>query len=290
MQTRPPSDAPSGTAPREIGFDAALAALEWMIELGVSEPVGDVPVNAYALPERLAMPERLASPERATAPAEQPRAERRPVPERVLTPEGPDPVVVARQAATRAATLEDLRAAIDGYDLCALKQGARNTVFADGNPKARVMLIGEAPGRDEDMQGKPFVGRAGHLLDRMLAAVDLGRSAPDPERAVYITNVLPWRPPGNRDPDPAEIAQMLPFLERHVALADPDLIVLMGNTACAAALGKRGITRLRGDWTEAFGRPALPTLHPANLLRTPANKRLVWADLLSLRARLNRQI
>ncbi|MFD2172698.1 uracil-DNA glycosylase [Rhodobacter lacus] len=278
MQTHPPPDA-AHAGPPEIGFEAALAALEWMLELGVCEPVGDAPVNAYDLPERLAMPERAM-------PAPQPRAERPQPPVRIVAAEGPDPVAVAQQAAAKATTLEELRAAIESYDLCPLKQGARNTVFADGTAKARVMLIGEAPGRDEDLQGKPFVGRAGQLLDRMLAAVDLARTAPDPARAVYIANVLPWRPPGNRDPEPAEIAQMLPFLARHVALVDPDLIVLMGNTACAAALGTRGITRLRGTWTEAFGRPALPTLHPANLLRTPANKRLVWADLLSLRARL----
>ncbi|SOB94704.1 uracil-DNA glycosylase [Rhodobacter maris] len=278
MQNPPPPDTALAPPP-EIGFEAALAALEWMVELGVSEPVGDIPVNAYELPERLVIPERPAS-----APA--PRADRPQPPARGMAAEGPDPVTLARQVAAKAATLEALREAIEDYDLCPLKQGARNTVFADGNPKARVMLIGEAPGRDEDLQGKPFVGRAGQLLDRMLAAIGLDRGSPDPARAVYIANVLPWRPPVNRDPEPAEIAQMLPFLARHVELVDPDLIVLMGNTACAAALGTRGITRLRGSWTEAFGRPALPTLHPANLLRAPANKRLVWADLLSLRARL----
>ena len=165
--------------------------------------------------------------------------------------------------------------------------GARNTVFADGKPAARVMIIGEAPGRDEDQKGLPFVGRAGHLLDKMFAAIGLSRQSPDAEAALYITNVLPWRPPGNRDPEPAEIAQMLPFLARHVDLADPDLIVLMGNAACSAALGKRGILRLRGTWAEAFGRPALPMTHPAYLLRNPAAKREAWADLLSLRARLD---
>ncbi|MBZ4021198.1 uracil-DNA glycosylase [Rhodobacter sp. TJ_12] len=270
MQTHPPTD---------LSYDAALAALEWMVELGVSAPVGDDPVNAYDLPDRLAMPERPATPAPAPSPA-------RPVPVARME-DSVDVVAVARAAAAKAATLDDLREAIIGYEHCPLKQGARNTVFADGNPKARVMLIGEAPGRDEDLQGKPFVGRAGQLLDKMLAAVGLDRSAPDPNGSVYIANVLPWRPPGNRDPEPAEIAQMLPFLARHVELIDPDMIVLMGNTACAAALGKRGITRLRGTWTEAFGRPTLPTLHPANLFRAPANKRLVWEDLLALRARLN---
>ncbi|MEO1097401.1 MAG: uracil-DNA glycosylase, partial [Bacteroidota bacterium] len=151
----------------------------------------------------------------------------------------------------------------------------------DGTAGARVMIIGEAPGRDEDREGKPFVGRAGQLLDKMLGAIGLSR-----DESVYITNVLPWRPPQNRDPKPDEIAMMQPFLHRHITLADPDVLVVVGNHACQALLGKRGITRLRGDWTEARGKPALPMFHPAYLLRNPAAKREAWADLLSLQARL----
>ncbi|HEY0214157.1 MAG TPA: uracil-DNA glycosylase [Paenirhodobacter sp.] len=259
----------------QIDDDAALATLEWLVELGVDTAIGDVPVDAYALPDHLAQPKAAAPP---------PAVAVGPAP---VATAGPDPVDVARRAANSARTLEDLRDAIIAYDLCALKRGAKNTVFADGNPRARVMIIGEAPGRDEDLQGKPFVGRAGHLLDRMVAAIGLDRAAPDPAGAVYITNVLPWRPPGNREPEPAEIAQMLPFLTRHVELVDPDLIVLMGNAACAAALNRRGILRLRGEWTEAFGRPALPMTHPAYLLRQPQAKREAWADLLSIRERLD---
>lgn len=271
MQTRPGP---------EISYDAALAAFEWLIELGATDPVGDEPVNRYDL----VTPEPAPTAAPVAAPPE--TRPQRPAPVQVPV-DMVDPVAVARVAAARAATLEDLRAALLGFEHCPLKLGARNTVFSDGHPKARVMLIGEAPGKDEDAQGKPFVGRAGQLLDRMLAAVGLDRASPDPAAAVYITNVMPWRPPGNREPEPAEIAMMGPFLARHVELVDPDLIVLMGNTACAAALNTRGITRLRGTWTQAFGRPAMPTLHPANLLRTPINKRLVWADLLELRAKLN---
>lgn len=263
-------------SPSEISFDAAVAALQWMIEIGVSEPVGDDPRDSYALPERL--------PEVAPAmvAANQP-------PGPALAPPLPevDPVAEARLAAEAAATLADLHAAMAAYSHCALKKGARNTVFADGNAQARVMIIGEAPGREEDQQGRPFVGRAGQLLDRMLAAIGLSRTAPDPASAVYITNVMPWRPPQNRDPAPDEIAQMLPFLARHVELVAPDLIVLMGNTPCLAALGQRGITRLRGTWSTAFGRPALPMTHPAYLLRNPAAKREAWADLLALRMRLD---
>lgn len=261
----------------ELDYYAALAALEWQIELGADEAILDEPVDCYALPDTIERPK----------PAQVAPEPSRSQPVLRVVDDGPDPVAVAREAAGRAKTLDDLREAIAGYDLCELKKGAKNTVFSDGNPAARVMIIGEAPGRDEDIQGKPFVGRAGQLLDRMFAAIGLSRNAPDALAGVYIANVLPWRPPGNRDPEPAEIAQMLPFLTRHVELADPDLIVLMGNAACAAALDKRGILRLRGTWAEAFGRPALPMTHPAYLLRQPGAKREAWADLLSLRARLN---
>jgi DNA polymerase len=148
------------------------------------------------------------------------------------------------------------------------------------------MLIGEAPGRDEDLQGKPFVGRAGQLLDRMLDAIGMGRTLPDAAASVYITNILPWRPPQNRDPTPEEIAMMLPFVARHVQLVDPDVLVLMGNISCQALLGRKGITRLRGTWAEALGKPALPMFHPAYLLRNPHAKREAWHDLLMLQARL----
>jgi DNA polymerase len=136
------------------------------------------------------------------------------------------------------------------------------------------------------MQGKPFVGRAGQLLDLMFRQIGLSRETPDAEAALYITNVLPWRPPQNRDPEANEMAMMLPFLHRHIALADPDIIVAMGNHACDALLGRKGITRLRGTWSEAVGKPVLPMFHPAYLLRNPAAKREAWADLLSLQARL----
>jgi DNA polymerase len=198
-----------------------------------------------------------------------------------------DPVAEARAAATSARDLPALKAAMAEYPHCELRLGARSLVFADGVPGARVMILGEAPGRDEDRQGKPFVGRAGQLLDRMLAAIGLDRASEDPATAVYITNVLPWRPPQNRDPRQDEIAMLMPFVERHVALAKPEILVLMGNTPCQAVLKRRGITRLRGNWTEALSLPVLPTLHPAYLLRNPAAKREAWADLLDLRARLS---
>ncbi len=149
------------------------------------------------------------------------------------------------------------------------------------------MIIGEAPGRDEDIEGRPFVGRAGQLLDKMFAAIGMGRDVPLSKDAVYITNVMPWRPPQNRDPSPEEMAMMVPFLERHVQLVAPELIVLMGNTPCQAVLGKRGITRLRGNWDSQWGKPIMPMFHPAYLLRNPAAKREAWADLLEIQAKLN---
>ncbi|TGN36900.1 uracil-DNA glycosylase, partial [Paracoccus liaowanqingii] len=197
-----------------------------------------------------------------------------------------DRLAQAEALAAGADSLESLATAQEGFDGIELKKGARNFCFSDGNPKARVLILGEAPGDEEDRQGRPFVGRSGQLLDRMFGAIGLARDAVDAERAIYITNVLTWRPPGNRDPGADEIAVSLPFLRRHIELAAPELIVLMGNIPCQAAIGKRGILRLRGQWVQAFGRPALPMTHPAYLLRNPPAKRDSWGDLLSLAARL----
>lgn len=251
------------------GWQAALAALDWQLEMGVDEAIGDEGVDRYALPE-------------AVKPAPKPA-----VAAPVVVTEA-DPVALAKVAAGAAGSLEALAEAIAAFDLCDLKRGARNTVFADGNPKARVMILGEAPGRDEDIEGRPFVGRAGQLLDRMFAAIGLDRASPDAAKALYITNVLPWRPPNNREPEPGEIAMMRPFVQRHVELVDPDILVLMGNIPCDAVLGERGILRLRGKWTTGWGKPVMPMTHPAYLLRTPLAKREAWADLLAIRDRLGR--
>lgn len=246
------------------------ALLEWQIEIGADEAIGDVPVNRYKLDPAPKKPE--------PAPA-------KPAQELVLQSEI-DPVVEARTAADAAQSLDALAAAMAAFDHCELKRGARNFVFCDGKAEARVMIVGEAPGRQEDQVGKPFVGQAGQLLDKMLAAIDLDRRSEQAADAVYITNVLPWRPPQNRTPEPAEIAMLLPFLERHIALANPDVLILMGNTPCQALLGRTGITRMRGNWVDVLGRPTLPMFHPAYLLRQTAAKREAWADLLSLKAKL----
>ncbi len=259
----------------------ARALLEWHIELGADECIQDSPINRYELPD--AAPVSLRKVAASVAVPASPAAPARP---QIAAPLQVDAVAEAQHAAGQATDLAVLRAAMEGFAHCDLKRGARNFVFAGGQPGARVMIVGEAPGREEDLEGRPFVGAAGQLLDRMLAAIGLARDADDLRQAVYITNVLPWRPPQNRDPDTAEIAMMRPFLERHIALARPALLILMGNHACEALLHRKGITRLRGTWAEAVGLPVMPMTHPAYLLRNPAAKREAWADLLEVQARL----
>ena len=198
-------------------------------------------------------------------------------------------VASARELAQAAATLAALRATVEAFDGCSLKRTATNTVFADGSPTAPVMLIGEAPGADEDRIGRPFVGRSGQLLDRMLAGIGITRA----ENA-YITNVLFWRPPGNRKPTPEETAICLPFVWRQIALLRPKIVVLCGGTATAALLNRNeGITRLRGRWFDLpvpgvdGPLPALATYHPSFLLRAPAHKGESWRDLLAIQSKLN---
>ncbi|UVK38119.1 uracil-DNA glycosylase [Mesorhizobium sp. AR10] len=193
---------------------------------------------------------------------------------------------LARQLAATAATLDELRQHMAAFDGCNLKFTAKNLVFADGNPDAAVMLVGEAPGRDEDIEGLPFVGRSGRLLDRMLAAIGLDRTS------VYIANVIPWRPPGNRTPTPHETEICRPFIERQIELVNPKVLVNLGGPSAKTLLNTtEGILRLRGNWrvhTTASGTaiPAMPTLHPAYLLRTPAHKKLAWRDFLEVKAKL----
>jgi uracil-DNA glycosylase len=191
----------------------------------------------------------------------------------------------AREDARLAPTLEALRDKLLAFDGCSLKFTAKNLVFADGNPLAKIMLVGEAPGKDEDLEGRPFVGKAGQMLDRMLGAIGLDRTQ------VYIANVIYWRPPGNRTPTQIETEICRPFIERQIELVNPDMLVFVGGVSAKSFLpGPDGILKMRGvwrEWTMANGRtiPALPILHPAYLLRQPAQKKLAWRDLLSLRVR-----
>ena len=255
-----------------LDFHTLKALLEWQIDLGATEAIGDAPINRFEAPAKAPQPIRPQDP----APQDLP-----------TSPPAANQTEIAQTLATQATDLVSLRAALVAFDGCDLKKGARNLVFADGNPAARVMVIGEAPGREEDLHGRPFVGAAGQLLDKMFAAIGLSRGSEDPDTAIYITNILPWRPPQNREPTPQEIAMLMPFVAQHINLAAPQFIIAMGNTPCAALLGQRGITRLRGTFTTAFDRPVLPMLHPAYLLRNPIAKRDAWSDLLTLKARMH---
>jgi DNA polymerase len=259
--------------------DALLAALRLQIEWGADEALAETPVDrvtAHATPTAARVAATPAAPAIARGPA--PLA---------LLPAGP---AAAARLAEGAQDLAALKAAMATAD-STLKDTATNLVFADGAPGSGLMLVGEAPGADEDRLGKPFVGMSGQLLDRMFASIGLDRS-----KDCYVTNILPWRPPGNRTPTDAEITLFLPFVLRHIALARPRHVVLLGGVAAKALLrAKDGITRLRGRWhvmegTDGARLPALPTLHPAYLLRSPGAKRDAWADLVLLRRTLDGQV
>src|SRR5580692_7381427 len=248
--------------------------LAFYVEAGVDCALGEEPVNRLADPEAAAPPRVLAQ-----APRPAPAA---PVLTGLAEPPAPDAALAsAREAARTAPTLEALRALLDKFDGCALKSTATRLVFADGNPQARVMFVGEAPGRDEDIEGLPFVGRSGKLLDRMMAAIGLDRSS------AYIANIVPWRPPGNRTPTPQETQICLPFIQRQIELVNPDVLVTLGNPSTQTLLQTRdGIMKTRGRWFDyATGTRkirALATFHPAYLLRSPSYKRLSWQDLRAI--------
>ena len=282
-----------------------MEALRWHLDIGCDEAIGDAPADWTAFTVRSAAraggrtpPAQVPPPPARRSPETVPAAPRRAEPffgegagapgMAASQPLGASEAGISARARARdARNLEELEAAVRAFDGCPLKATAMNTVFADGNPKARIMLVGEAPGEDEDRQGKPFVGASGRLLDRMLAQVGLDRDS------VYITNILPWRPPGNRSPTPAEIASCLPFMERHVELVAPAVLVPLGGTAAKTLLNRaEGITRLRGRWFDYVSPglngvvPVIPMLHPAYLLRNPIAKRDAWRDLLLLKDRM----
>ncbi|WP_127144748.1 uracil-DNA glycosylase [Pelagibacterium montanilacus] len=267
-------------ANRELDHSEMIAALEWYSAVGVDVSVGEVAVDRFAESARAASALTGEKGRPRPAPA-MPAARTEPPPVPTLGGvEDGDPQS-ARELAQSADTLDALRAALDGFEGCQLKLRATNLVFADGNPEAEIMLVGEAPGRDEDLQGKPFVGRSGQLLDRMLGAIGLDRDS------VYIANTVPWRPPGNRTPAPAEVAVCLPFLHRQIELVAPKVLVTLGGAASATLFETdTGITRLRGTWRDlevgSHSMRAIATLHPAYLLRQPAAKRLAWQDMLAI--------
>ena len=243
----------------KLGWQIARESLEWQVELGVVDAIGNIPIDRYDVP--------VEKPQPAFSPPT------------IMAPMSLDPVEVAEKSAAAAQNLAGLKQALKDYPHCELQRGARNLVFNDGISGARVMILDEAPGREEDLYGLPFAGPAGALLDKMLAGIGLNRT-----ENVYIGTVIPWRPTQNREPKPEEIAMMLPFLRRHVALAAPDVLICMGNISCSAILGKRGVKKLRGQWQDGLGLPVLPIMHPKTLLREPAGKKYAWEDLLVLKA------
>jgi DNA polymerase len=257
--------------------------LDFYLEAGVDALLGEEPVDRFAVEEAPAA--RTLSPSVA-APASPTLPRKGESPAYVAAPPPPDAAAMeARQAAKSATSLEELRAILETFGGCALKATATQLVFADGNPQSRVMLVGEAPGRDEDIEGLPFVGRSGKLLDRMLSAIGLDRTQ------VYIANIVPWRPPGNRTPTPQESQICLPFVLRQIELADPDILVCLGGPSAQTLLGtKDGITKTRGRWftfnTGTRDIRAMPTFHPAFLLRSPLQKRFAWRDFLAIKKAL----
>jgi len=246
-----------------------IETLRWYQELGITIAVDDTPANHAAAIRTI--PPKTPSPQISVS--------------SVLTPSASMPSIPGTPVnLAYCQTLEDLRRALEGFEGCALKKTATNLVFADGNPKAKVMLIGEAPGADEDRQGVPFVGVSGQLLDRMLATIGLNRES------VYITNIVPWRPPGNRQPTPQEIAACKPFVEKHIAFIQPEILVLVGGVAMKTLFNTNdGIMRLRGTW-QSYHSPelkaplkAMATYHPSFLLRSPGQKAQSWQDLLMIK-------
>jgi len=246
-------------------WQAALAALDWQADLGVDAAVQDTPLNRYEAVTKPEAPAPDAVPDKASASSEGPVAE-------------------AVASASRAASLPDLRAALAAYPHCEISLGARNLVFAGGQAGARVMVVGDAPDIDDDRQGTPFAGAKGALLDRMFATIGLARDAADLGQALYLTTVLPWKPPGDRAPDADEVAMIRPFLMQHITLASPGIVVAMGTDAVRALT--RDTPLAWGEWGQVMGLPLLAMQHPTALLRTPLQKREAWAGLLALKARL----
>lgn len=257
-----------------------LDILEWYAAAGADEAVAEEPADRFAPPkEEVLLPPAKASPEEGGL---FPASDLAPAVRKTAEDAG------AAEQACRAETLEELRAAMENFEGCTLKETAAHMVFGAGKPQARIMIIGEAPGAEEDRRGEPFVGVSGQLLDLMLKSIGLSRDD------VYISNILPWRPPGNRKPSEAEVALFTPFIRRHIALVRPKILLLLGGSAVSALMHtNEGITRCRGRWMEytdaGLSLPVMASFHPAFLLRTPAQKKMSWRDFLALRQRLDEE-
>jgi uracil-DNA glycosylase len=285
-----------------VGPKEARELMAFYIDAGADAVLGEAPVDRMADETRPAAEKGKSNSKADRVRIGEPATHRQtdPIPDRPrqpgsplsgqakvgIAPLSPDAAVMtAREAAKSAASLDELRTLLEAFEGCTLRGTATQLVFADGNPQARIMFVGEAPGYEEDMTGRPFVGRSGKLLDLMMAAIGLDRTG------AYIANVVPWRPPGNRTPTPQETAICLPFIRRQIELADPDILVCLGQPATQTLLGTRdGITRTRGRWfpfdTGTREIRALPTFHPAFLLRSPLQKRFSWRDFLAIKKAL----
>ena len=255
----------------------ALELLKWQLELGVDENTGNIPLNRFSdhpQPNEV----QIAVP----------------VSTKQKVPKISSAITEAKNRAEQSKTLDQLKVSLANYEFCDLKKGSRNLVFSSGDPDAKVMIIGEAPGREEDIQGVPFVGRAGRLLDKMLRPIGLTRDKNELNdnliNTAYICNVIPWRPPHNRDPNTEEIEMMLPFLKRHISLIEPKIIVALGNISCKALIGQTGITKLRGNWFDFDKIPLMPMCHPAYLLRNNLAKKDAWSDLLKIKNKLEEMV
>ncbi len=288
----PPAEADAVRALRDVlafyraaGVDAALG--EFATDHLASEEAAPRDTADVSFASRTSRAPEVSDQERAARerPARPDAKDAATTPAPTAPPPPEAAIMAAREAARAAGSLDDLRRILDRFEGCALRVTAKTLVFADGNPQARVMFVGEAPGREEDLEGLPFVGRSGQLLDRMMAAIGLDRSG------AYIANIIPWRPPGNRTPTPQESQICLPFIRRQIELADPDILVCLGGPAAQTLLGvKDGILKTRGRWfpydTGTREIRAVATLHPAYLLRQPLQKRLAWRDFLALKKAL----
>jgi uracil-DNA glycosylase family 4 len=271
---------------------AARDLLAFYLEAGADALLGEEPVDRFADQE----PARSPAPPVTDTPARRPplsshsqkvrQSGEPPMPPAPAAPPSPDVAATdARRQAKKAESLDELRRILESFEGCELKRHAKQLVFADGNPQARLMFVGEAPGREEDLEGLPFVGRSGKLLDLMIKAIGLDRTS------CYIANIIPWRPPGNRTPTPQESQICLPFILRQIELVDPDVLVCLGGPSSQTLLGfSDGIMKMRGRWVSFSAGTreirALPTLHPAYLLRQPLHKRLAWRDFLAIKKAL----
>ena len=258
-----------------MDWHAARSALEWQLELGAVDAIEESPVDRYGLaavvPKVAIEPKPIVVSDHPTSAVG-------------FLPEAQDPVALAEKAAAGASDLLTLKSALAAFEYCDLKRGARSLVFSDGVLGSSVMILTEPPNREEDVKGIPFAGASGHLLDKMLAAIGLSR-----HESVYIGTIVPWRPPQDRDLKLEELSILLPFLRRHIELAAPKILICMGDTSCQAILGKRGVSKLRGQIHHGLDLPVLPMFHPESLLNRPALKSQAWQDLLSLKAWLRTQ-